>query len=66
MYIIILDIFSHHMEESLASDDLIRKLCSQIDKSLYTENEETQPSYGRNSLPLKKKHLWNNKYKTVA
>ena len=33
---------SHHMEESLASDDLIRKLCSQFDKALYTDNEETE------------------------
>ena len=34
------------MEEALASDDLIRKLCSQIDRSLYTDNEDIQPSFG--------------------
>ena len=34
------------MEEALASDDLIRKLCSQIDRSLYTDNEDTQTSFG--------------------
>lgn len=41
-YIPLTSVFgSHHMEDSLASDDLIRKLCSQYDKALYTENEDT-------------------------
>lgn len=33
---------SHHMEEHLPNDDLIRKLCSQYDKALYMENDSIE------------------------
>jgi len=36
--------FSHHMEEHLPNDDLIRKLCAQYDKSLYMENDSMENS----------------------
>ncbi|KAH3845168.1 WD repeat-containing protein 81-like [Dreissena polymorpha] len=39
-YIPLTSVFgSHHMEESLPNDDLIRKLCAQFDSALYTDNE---------------------------
>ncbi|XP_045187189.2 WD repeat-containing protein 81-like [Mercenaria mercenaria] len=40
-YIPLTSVFgSHHMEECLTNDDLIRKLCSQYDKALYTEYDD--------------------------
>ncbi|KAL4239028.1 WD repeat-containing protein 81 [Mactra antiquata] len=53
-YIPLTSVFgSHHMEEYLSNDDLIRKLCAQYDKALYTENAELDTAAP--SVPIKEK-----------
>ncbi|XP_060555300.1 WD repeat-containing protein 81-like isoform X2 [Ruditapes philippinarum] len=52
-YIPLTSVFgSHHMEECLSNDDLIRKLCSQYDKALYTEYDDLNSPEHEENVPV--------------